>query len=156
MRESGSNTPSWVQVILEWRGTWLLARVALVSAYLIGGLTKLFDYAGAVAEQAHFGLQPPALWAVAAIAVELLGSLLIIWERLVWLAAGALAVLTLVATLVAENFWTLQGHARFVTMNSFFEHLGLVAAFAMVAMISAIRARNQFHYSVQENSCARS
>jgi uncharacterized membrane protein YphA (DoxX/SURF4 family) len=114
--------------------------VALVSAYLIGGLTKLFDYPGAVAEQAHFGLHPPAIWAVAAIAVELLGSLLLICGRLVWLGAGALAVLTVIATLVAENFWTMQGHARFVAMNSFFEHLGLVAAFAMVAMISATRA----------------
>jgi uncharacterized membrane protein YphA (DoxX/SURF4 family) len=131
-----------VRAILQWRGTWLLARVALVSAYLLGGLTKLFDYPGAVAEQAHFGLHPPALWAVAAIAVELIGSVLIIWQRLVWLGAGALAVLTLIATLVAENFWTMQGHARFVAMNSFFEHLGLVAAFAMVAMVCEIRASN--------------
>jgi len=140
MSGSRHDTPSWVRAILEWRGTWLSVRVALVSAYLIGGLTKLFDYPGAVAEQAHFGLHPPAIWAVAAIAVELLGSLLLICGRLVWLGAGALAVLTVIATLVAENFWTMQGHARFVAMNSFFEHLGLVAAFAMVAMISATRA----------------
>jgi len=29
-----------------------------VSAYLIGGVNKLFDFTAAVAEQEHFGLHP--------------------------------------------------------------------------------------------------
>ncbi len=132
-------TPRWVDTLLQWPGTWFLARVALVSAYLVGGLTKLLDFSGAVAEQAHFGLYPPQFWAVLVIAVEILGSVLILWGRFVWLAAGALAVLTAVATGVAENFWTMQGHARFVAMNAFLEHLGLIGAFAMTALI--VRAR---------------
>jgi uncharacterized membrane protein YphA (DoxX/SURF4 family) len=66
------------------------ARVALVSAFLIGGLTKLSDVTAAVAEQEHFGFRPGGLWATLAITVELGGSALVVLGRLVWLGAGGL------------------------------------------------------------------
>jgi uncharacterized membrane protein YphA (DoxX/SURF4 family) len=132
-----SDDPSWVDAILQWRWTWPMARLALVSSFVIGGLTKLSDFQGAVAEQEHFGLHPGSVWAVLAIVVELGGSALVIAERLVWLGAGALGVLTAVAMLVANNFWTMEGHERFVAMNSFFEHLGLIAGFVLVALMSS-------------------
>lgn len=116
--------------------TGLLARLLLVSAYLIGGFTKLADWPGAVAEQVHFGMSPPALWATATIAVELIGAALILSGRLIWLGAGMLGVFTLLAALVANDFWTMQGEARFHATNAFFEHLGLVGAFALVARLS--------------------
>jgi uncharacterized membrane protein YphA (DoxX/SURF4 family) len=138
-----SVNPRWISAILDWPGTWLLARLALVSAYLVGGFTKLLDFPGAVEEQAHFGLQPANLWAVAAIAVEIGGAVLILWGRLVWLAAGALGVLTAIATAVAVNFWTLHGHAQFVAMNTFLEHIGLIGGFAMTALIVQARTRSR-------------
>ena len=73
-----TGTPRWVAAILSW--PWLLpvARAALVSAFLIGGIQKLADFPAAVAEQAHFGLQPAWLWAVTAIVVEHGGLALVI------------------------------------------------------------------------------
>ena len=133
----GRATPYWIVAILSWPPTWFVARLALASAYLLGGVVKLADFPAAVAEQAHFGLQPAALWAVVVIVVEIVGALLLILERFVWLAAGMLGALTAVATLVANNFWALQGHERFMATNSFFEHLGLIAGLAMAAMIAA-------------------
>jgi hypothetical protein len=65
--------------------------VALVSAFLIGGVTKLSDFTAAVAEQEHFGLRAGGLWATLAITVELGGSALVVLGRLVWLGAGGLA-----------------------------------------------------------------
>jgi uncharacterized membrane protein YphA (DoxX/SURF4 family) len=64
---------------------------------------------------------------------------LILLQRLVWLAAGALTVLTIIASLVAEPFWKTQGHDRTVAMNGGLEHLGLVAGFAMLTWIVATR-----------------
>jgi uncharacterized membrane protein YphA (DoxX/SURF4 family) len=104
--------PRWVAAILSWRWTLHLARLALVAAYLQGGLTKLTDFAGAIAEQEHFGLHPGWFWAAVTIAVELAGSLLVLSGRGVWLGAGMLGVLTTVATLLADDFWALSGHAR--------------------------------------------
>jgi uncharacterized membrane protein YphA (DoxX/SURF4 family) len=136
-------SPPWVGAILGWRATWFFARLALSSAYVIGGVNKAIDFPGAVAEQAHFGLQPAWAWAIVTIVVELGGSLLLIWGRLVWLAAGALAVLTATAMLVANNFWAMEGQARFMAMNAFFEHLGLIAAFALTAMVAANTGRRE-------------
>jgi uncharacterized membrane protein YphA (DoxX/SURF4 family) len=143
MAETAALTPRWVDAILEWRPTWFLARLALSSAYLIGGVNKAIDFPAAVAEQAHFGLEPAWAWAIVTIVVELGGSLLLIWGRLVWLAAGALGVLTAIAMFVANNFWAMEGQARFMAMNSFFEHLGLIAAFALAAKMAASTARRE-------------
>jgi uncharacterized membrane protein YphA (DoxX/SURF4 family) len=128
--------PNWVAAILEWRWTWPAARIALTSAYVLGGLMKLADFPAAVAEQEHFGLHPGWLWASAAIFVELFGSALVISGRFAWLGAGALGVLTAIATVAANGFWNMQGPERFVAINGFFEHLGLVAGLVMAALIA--------------------
>jgi uncharacterized membrane protein YphA (DoxX/SURF4 family) len=136
MSVMGKGAPGWVEAIVAWPLTAFAARAALASAYLIGGAAKLSDFPGAVAEQAHFGLQPAPLWAVLAIVVELLGSVLIIVGRFVWLAAGALSVLTAIAMLVANDFWAHQGPERFMTLNAFFEHLGLIGGMALAAILA--------------------
>jgi uncharacterized membrane protein YphA (DoxX/SURF4 family) len=135
MRER-TDTPRWTAAVLSW--PWLLpiARIALVSAFLIGGIQKLVDFPAAMAEQAHFGLQPAWLWATAAIIVELGGSALVIAGRWVWLGAGGLGVLTAVATLAASDFWADIGPDRFVAVNAFFEHLGLIAGLVLISILS--------------------
>ncbi len=133
--------PRWVDAILDWPGTWLLSRIALTSAYWIGGLTKLLDLPAAAAEQAHFGLRPATLFAILTIVVELAGSALVVSGRLVWLGAGALGVFTGLATLLAHRFWDMTGDARLLAMNSFFEHLGLIAGLVMAAMMAGHRRR---------------
>jgi uncharacterized membrane protein YphA (DoxX/SURF4 family) len=139
-RNLGSNhEPRWVAAILEWPLMWLLARLVLLSAYLFGGVTKLFDFSSAISEQAHFGLEPAWLWASMAIVVELGGSFLILINRLVWLGAGGLGVLTVVAMAVANKFWDADGSDRIQVLNGFLEHAGLVAGFVLVAMIASHR-----------------
>ncbi|XAH23837.1 DoxX family protein [Xylophilus sp. GW821-FHT01B05] len=116
----------------------LLARIALTCAFWWGGFGKLFDFQGAVAEAQHFGLAPA--WAVAAltIAVELGASALLIVGRLSWLAAGSLGVFTMLATLVAHNFWAFHDPAeRFREFNTFLEHIGLVGGLALAAVLAS-------------------
>lgn len=135
--------PHWVDAVLDWRWTWFLARLALASAYLFGGVTKFLNYPAAIAEQAHFGLAPAWLWAAFAIAVEIIGSILVISGRYVWLGAGALSVLTAIAMYVANDFWNMQGTARVMATNTFLEHVGLIAGFVMVALIAEHEANNR-------------
>jgi uncharacterized membrane protein YphA (DoxX/SURF4 family) len=130
-----TGTPRWVSTTLSTPGLLPIARIALVSAFLIGGLQKFADFPAAVAEQAHFGLQPAWLWAVAAIVVELVGSALVIVGRWVWLGAGGLGVLTAVSMLVANDFWAQTGHDRFMATNAFFEHLGLIAGLVLITVL---------------------
>ena len=57
--------------------SYWLARAGLCLAYAYSGVAKLLDFHGAMAEQAHFGLSPPALFAGLTIAVQLGGFALI-------------------------------------------------------------------------------
>lgn len=132
----GSINPAWVRALLAQPWILPLARLALVSAYLIGGVAKALYFHGAVAEQAHFGLQPAALWAALAIAVEIAGSLCIVLGRFTWLGAGSLGMLTLVAMAVANDFWNRTGAEHFMALNSFFEHLGLIAALVLATLLA--------------------
>jgi len=50
--------PDWVREILHWPWALFAARLALTSAYLLGGLTKLVNFPAAIAEQEHFGFRP--------------------------------------------------------------------------------------------------
>jgi len=110
-----------------------MALLGLCAAYLQGGLVKAFDFGAAIAEMQHFSLSPAAPFAAIVIAFEIGASLMILagWYR--WLAALALAGFTLFATLLANQFWGMAGHDRFMAENSFFEHLGLVGGFLLVA-----------------------
>ena len=133
------DTPRRISALLSWPGLIVPIRIALVSAFVIGGVAKLTDFPAAVAEQELFGLHPGWLWATATIIVELGGSALVIAGRWVWLGCGALGVLTAVAMLVANNFWALTDHARFMSVNSFFEHLGLIAGLVLLSVHSSRR-----------------
>ncbi|ALX12274.1 DoxX family protein [Burkholderia cepacia JBK9] len=132
----GVGNPAWVRVLLARPAVLPLVRLALVSAYLIGGVAKALDFDGAVAEQAHFGLHPAALWAALAIAVEIAGSLCVVFNRFTWLGAGSLGMLTLVAMAVANDFWNRTGAEHFMALNSFFEHLGLIAALVLATLLA--------------------
>lgn len=113
-----------------------VAYLGLCAAYLQGGLVKLTDFPGAIGEMQHFGLAPAPVFAVLVIALELGASALILAGRLRWLGAVLLAGFTLLATLLALRFWELPaGQERFMAANSFFEHLGLVGGFMLVAWL---------------------
>jgi uncharacterized membrane protein YphA (DoxX/SURF4 family) len=134
--------PRFVDAILDWPGSWFLARLLLVGAYLLGGFVKLTDWSAAVAEQAHFGMASPALWAAITIAIELIGPLLILSGRMVWLGAGMLGVFTLLAAFKANFFWTMpMGQDRFMATNAFFEHLGLIGGFILAALVAELAQR---------------
>jgi uncharacterized membrane protein YphA (DoxX/SURF4 family) len=111
-----------------------IALLGLCAAYLQGGLVKATDFSGAIAEIEHFGLAPAFPIAIAVIAYELGASVMILVGFYRWLAALALGGFTLIATLIALRFWGLPaGHDRFMAANTFFEHLGLVGGFLLVA-----------------------
>nr|WP_173364715.1 DoxX family protein [Novosphingobium sp. PP1Y] len=129
--------PRFVDAVLDWPPTWFIARLLLVGAYLLGGIVKLTDWSGAVTEQAHFGMSPPAFWAALTIAIELIGPILILSGRLVWLGAGMLGVFTLLAAFTANAFWTMpDGPERFAATNAFFEHVGLIGGFVLAALVA--------------------
>ncbi|HTJ99611.1 MAG TPA: DoxX family protein [Bordetella sp.] len=122
--DDGFELPGWVHG---------LALLLLCAAYLQGGLVKLFDFSGAVAETQQLGLAPAMPMTVAVIVLELVASAMILLGRWRWLGALALAAFTLAATFLALRFWNAPPETRFMMENAFFEHLGLVGGFLLVA-----------------------
>lgn len=114
--------------IVRW-----IALLGLCAAYLQGGFNKATDFPAAMAEVNHFGLLPAGPFAIATIIMELVASAMILTGFYRWIGALALAGFTLLATFVALRFWEMQPPERFMAANSFFEHLGLVGGFLLVA-----------------------
>lgn len=114
-----------------------LLLLALCAAYIQGPLVKILDFDGAVAEMQHFGLYPAAAMAIAVILFELVASAMVVSGYGRRPAALAMAAFTILATFVALRFWDLPigSQDRMMAMNAFFEHLGLVAAFVLVAVV---------------------
>jgi uncharacterized membrane protein YphA (DoxX/SURF4 family) len=110
-----------------------IALLGLCAAYLQGGLVKLTDISGAAAEMNHFGLAPALPMALAVIVLELLASIAILTGYGRWLGALALSAFTLGATFLANRYWQLAPPERFAAENGFYEHLGLVGGFLLVA-----------------------
>jgi uncharacterized membrane protein YphA (DoxX/SURF4 family) len=139
---ASSRTPEAIARLLDSDALALLARIGLTCAFWWGGLAKLADFAGARAEAAHFfGAGPSTAIAVATIVVEVVGSGLLIAGRLAWLAAGALAVFTALATVIAHDFWNVPDPvAHFREFNTFLEHIGLIGGLALAAMLAWRRA----------------
>lgn len=119
---------------------YFVALLGLCAAYLQGGVDKLLDFEGAVAEVRHFGLEPAAPMAVATITTELCGSALILIGVFRWLGALWLAGFAFLATFLANRFWGLAPASRFMAENQFFEHLGLVGGFLLVAWLDVRQA----------------
>ena len=110
-----------------------IALLLLCAAYLQGGLNKAMDFPSSIGEMQHFGLSPAGPLAIAVIALELGASALILSGVWRWLGALLLAAFTLGATFVAPRFWTMAPPERFMAANAFFEHIGLVGGFVLVA-----------------------
>jgi uncharacterized membrane protein YphA (DoxX/SURF4 family) len=133
---NGLASPDFIHAILIWPWTWPIARVALVVTFLASGINKVIDFPSGVAEMAEARLPAPALMAVLSIFVELGGSILVLINRWVWLGAGMLGAFTAIGAVTAHAFWKVSGPARKEAIAVFLMHIGVVAAFALDALLA--------------------
>jgi uncharacterized membrane protein YphA (DoxX/SURF4 family) len=112
----------------------LLLRFLLCSAYVWSGVTKLIAF-GATSKHFSTRFQLPAPRAAVAltVGVQLVGSAMFITGWMASIAAVALALFTIAATIVAYPFWRMTGVDRSRNIETFLEHVGLAAAFLMLA-----------------------
>ncbi|MET0280439.1 MAG: DoxX family protein [Steroidobacteraceae bacterium] len=135
--------PAFIGTLLQHPLTLFLARAMLCAPFIAGGLAKLLHWRAGIDEMAHFGLHPAWAFNAAVLGLQLVGSALILLNRHVWLAAGALAVFTMLATLVAHRFWSYPAPERFMQMNTFLEHVAICAAFILVTVVDLRRRRDR-------------
>jgi uncharacterized membrane protein YphA (DoxX/SURF4 family) len=122
-----------LSILITNRLVFYIGLLGLCAAYLQGGIDKILDFSGAVAETERVGLNPAFPLTVATIFTEITASVLILSGFYRWFGALWLAGFTVIATFVANRFWEFPQPDRFNIENSFFEHLGLVGGFTLVA-----------------------
>jgi putative oxidoreductase len=113
-------------------GLALVGRVLLAWLFLVSGVDKLGAFAGTAGYIASTGLPMPELLAVATIALEIGGGLLLaIGFKARW-AAAAFAAFTLVATLLFHNYWAAPEAQQFMQRLMFLKNLSIVGGLLMV------------------------
>ena len=125
--------PSTLQPVLTAPWIHILALPGLCAPYLQGGVLKLRDFPGAVAEVRQLGLAPAAPLAVATAVLQFATPALILsgWYR--WFGALALAAFTMLAAALADCLWHATGADRQRLGIAFFEHGGPAGGLLLVA-----------------------
>ncbi|AVJ29252.1 DoxX family protein [Achromobacter spanius] len=130
-----------IHSMLESRWFWLLTRVLLAVVFLSSGLAKLIDFEGGITEMTRAGLAPAALFNWLTIITLLGGSILLLLDRAVWLAASALATFLLLTIVIVHHFWSLPGQAATSSMHIALEHVSLIGGLLAAAIVSRLRKR---------------
>jgi transmembrane protein len=121
----------------------LIARTLLTLPFWLSGLSKLFLFDSGVAEMARAGLHPAVAFNIATIAVQLIGSALIIAGRWAWLGAGALGVFTGATILLVHRFWAIREEPfRTIALHVAVEHVGIIGGLVAIAVLSARDVRS--------------
>ncbi len=125
--------------ILDSRAFGILARVLLTLVFWSSRPVKLFDFNANVAIMEGFGLTPGWLFNSMTLILQIGASLLIILNRWVWLAAGALAVFTVLTIPIAHPFWLKEGEEAFRDMTVALEHVSVIGGLTLVSILSRRR-----------------
>jgi transmembrane protein len=114
-----------------------IGAVAATYMFWSSGFAKAAHFGDALGEMAHFGLNPPWLFAIGTIAVQLAGSALVIFGgRYAWLGAAALALFTLASIPIAHDFWNLPPQAAFGERLIAEEHVSVVGGLMLAALLA--------------------
>jgi transmembrane protein len=135
-------TPRWIETLLSSRMTETTARVILTFPFWGSGLAKLLNFSGGMAEMSQFGLEPAWFYNSLTIFVQLVGSGLIITNRLTWLGAGALGVFTFLTIPIVHAFWRFEGEQAIRAFHTAGEHVGMIGALVLVSIL-ALRPRQE-------------
>jgi len=111
----------------------LAGRLLLALLFLPAGIGKVTGFAGTVAYIASAGLPLPALGAVIALSVEILGSLALISGFGTRLAALVLALFTLAASFFFHAFWAVPADQQYVTQLLFIKNIAVVGGLLTLA-----------------------
>ena len=111
----------------------LAGRVLLAALFLPAGISKLTGFEGTVGYIASVGLPLPAVGAVLALLVEIVGSVALIAGFGTRWAALALALFTLGASFFFHNYWAMPAEQQMMQQLMFMKNIGVVGGLLALA-----------------------
>ena len=112
----------------------LVARLLIVSEFVIALRGKIFGWEGQTAYMASHGMHFVAPLLAAALAIELLGSICVITGFKARGAAAVMAVYLAIVSVELHDFWNMTGNAGGLNETEFFKNLGMIGALMMIAV----------------------
>jgi putative oxidoreductase len=103
----------------------LLGRLLVATMFLPSGITKLSNFDGFTTSLADKGLPHAELWAVAAVAIEMLAPIALMIGVFPRLTALALIAFVIAATATSHRYWELQEPLRRAQQINFFKNVGV-------------------------------
>jgi putative oxidoreductase len=115
----------------------LIGRVLLALMFVLAGVSKFGGLAGTAGYIASKGLPLPMVVATATAAFEVIAGLALIVGYRARLAALALALFTLLATLLFHNFWAMPAEQQQMQQLMFMKNLSVTGGLLMVLAFGA-------------------
>lgn len=115
----------------------LASRLLLAALFLPAGIGKLTGFAGTVGYISAAGLPLPTVAAAVAVAVEVLGSLALIFGAGTRVAALVLACFTLVASFFFHAYWSVPIEQQMMVQLLFFKNVGVIGGLLALAAFGA-------------------
>ncbi len=143
MALNSNDTPHWVDRFLMSDAAWLAARILVTFLFWLTALEWIVYFSEARDSAELVGLKPPAFWGAVLILFYLVASLMVIFDRMMWLAAGALGVFTFLTIILAHQFWNMTGAEAEATWNEVKEHITVIGG--LIGMCIASRQRRRLH-----------
>ena len=113
----------------------LVARVLLMTLFVMTGWQKLTGFAGTVEYMKSSGVPWPKLATIISIVVEFffgIGIILGVWTRVL---ASIFVAFTLGTALLGHRYWTLQGTARHENWLNFYKNVSIAGGLLLLAII---------------------
>jgi putative oxidoreductase len=122
----------------KWQGAaFPVARFLLAAIFVASGFGKIADPSGTQGYMASVGMPATALFLVGAILIEVLGGLALIVGYRARIAALALIVFLVPATILFHAFWAAPPEATQMQMINFMKNLALMGGLLFVAASGA-------------------
>ena len=115
----------------------LLGRIAIAALFLPAGINKLIGMEGATGYFASLGLPTVAILIWVVIAIEILGGIALILGYHTRFVAIALAIFTVLASIVGHAFWAAPVDAAFITQLLFFKNIAVTGGLLVLASSGA-------------------
>ena len=122
-------------------GIDLVGRVLIAALFLPAGISKLTGFEGTVGYISSAGVPLAALAAALAAAVEIIGGAAVLLGYRTRIAAAALALFTVAASVLFHAYWATPADQAMVQSLLFFKNLAIVGGLLVLAANSTGRWR---------------
>ncbi|AOK15008.1 hypothetical protein WT26_03010 [Burkholderia cepacia] len=112
----------------------LAARVLMMVLFILFGWQKLTGFSGTVAYMASTGAPSPELSAVIAVAVELVGGLLIAIGFYTRPLALLFAAYTVATAFIGHRYWAAHGMEQYMAMINFYKNVSIIGGLLLLAL----------------------